>query len=257
MEISYPRALVQQIILGLTDPLNLHLIKLAGFEFPPDHRGHFRREVRTWLDKIQRLRIKPQHRTGSSKFYCDLLLDYPFGGVERVAVQRRPRRIAGGRPCPLHRRAGETRRHHRRNQRRRRQSAPRRAEQVVRDRRGPSPGGLSAYPITRDGRRQWRKGENRLWPRPRAGTARPGNSLAGRRAMTDDPPRVLVFRRRARHGPELYLRSGIFLAPFHNHDENPRPCRWSGISSHSNISTGSRIITRRGSASDHSGRLRN
>lgn len=82
MEISYPPALVQQIILGPTDPLNLHLIKLAGFEFPHVQRGHFRREARTWLDKIQRLRIKPQHRIGSLKFYYDLLFDYPFGGVE-------------------------------------------------------------------------------------------------------------------------------------------------------------------------------
>jgi hypothetical protein len=82
LEMSYPRALVQQIILGLTDPLNQHLIKLAGFDFAPEQRRHFRREVRTWLDKIQRLRIKPQHRPGSFKFYYDLLFDYPFGGVE-------------------------------------------------------------------------------------------------------------------------------------------------------------------------------
>jgi hypothetical protein len=82
MEMSYPRALVQQIILGLTDPLNQHLIKLAGFPFPPEQRRHFRREVRIWLDKIQRLRIKPQQRPGSYKFYYDLLYDYPFGGVE-------------------------------------------------------------------------------------------------------------------------------------------------------------------------------
>jgi len=82
MEISYPRALAQQIILGPTDPLNQHLIKLAGFPFPPEQRQHFRSEVRTWLDKIQRLRLKPQHRPGSFKFYYDLLFDYPFGGVE-------------------------------------------------------------------------------------------------------------------------------------------------------------------------------
>src|SRR6266404_6070448 len=82
LEMSYPRALVPQIILGLTDPLNQHLIKLAGFQFPPEQRRHFRREVRTWLDKIQRLRIKPQHRPGSFKFYYDLVFDYPFGGVE-------------------------------------------------------------------------------------------------------------------------------------------------------------------------------
>jgi hypothetical protein len=69
-------------LLGLTDPLNQRLVKLAGFQFPPEQRRHFRREVRTWLDKMQRLRIKPQHRPGSFKFYYDLLFGYPFGGVE-------------------------------------------------------------------------------------------------------------------------------------------------------------------------------
>ena len=82
LEMSYPRKLVEQIILGLTDLLNQHLIKLAGFVFPSEQRQHFRREARTWLDKIQRLRMKPNNRTGTPKFYYDLLFDYPFGGVE-------------------------------------------------------------------------------------------------------------------------------------------------------------------------------
>jgi hypothetical protein len=82
MEMSYPRKLVEQIIPGLTDPLNQHLIKLVGFDFPPPQRQHFRREFRSWLDKIQRLRMKPDNRTGSYQFYYDLLFDYPFGGVE-------------------------------------------------------------------------------------------------------------------------------------------------------------------------------
>jgi len=82
MEMSYPRKYVEHIIIGLEDPLNQHLIKLVGFDFPPQERQHFRREVRAWLDKLQRLRLKPNNRTGSVKFYYDLLFDYPFGGVE-------------------------------------------------------------------------------------------------------------------------------------------------------------------------------
>src|SRR5271165_3880334 len=62
---------------GLADPLNEHLIKLVGFEFSPELRQHFRQELDTWLDKIQRLRIKPNNRTGTPKFYYDLLFDYP------------------------------------------------------------------------------------------------------------------------------------------------------------------------------------
>jgi hypothetical protein len=82
MEMAYPRKYVENIIIGLEDPLNEHFVKLVGFDFPTEQRGHFRREVRTWLAKIQRLRMKPHSRTGSFKFYYDLLFDYPFGAVE-------------------------------------------------------------------------------------------------------------------------------------------------------------------------------
>ena len=82
MVMALPRKAVEQIILGLYDPINEHLVKLVGFEFPPELRQHFRRELRGWLRKIERLRFKPDSRTGSRKFYFDLLFDYPFGGVE-------------------------------------------------------------------------------------------------------------------------------------------------------------------------------
>jgi hypothetical protein len=82
MEIAYPRKYVEHIIIGLEDSLNQHLIKLVGFDFPPEQRRHFQREARTSLDKIQRLRVKPNSRPGSFKFYYDLLFDFPFGGVE-------------------------------------------------------------------------------------------------------------------------------------------------------------------------------
>jgi len=82
MVMALPRKLVEQIILGLYDPINVHLVKLVGFDFPADTRQHFRRELRTWFRKIQTMRFKPNNRTGSSKFYFDLLFDYPFGGVE-------------------------------------------------------------------------------------------------------------------------------------------------------------------------------
>lgn len=79
---ALPRKAVEQVLLGLYDPINEHLVKLVGFDFPPDLRQHFRRELRTWLRKIERLRFKPGNRTGSVKFYFDRLFDYPFGGVE-------------------------------------------------------------------------------------------------------------------------------------------------------------------------------
>lgn len=82
MVMALPRKLVEQIILGLYAPINEHLVKLIGFDFAPDLRQHFRRELRSRLRKIQALRFKPSNRTGASKFYFDLLFDYPFGGVE-------------------------------------------------------------------------------------------------------------------------------------------------------------------------------
>ncbi len=82
LEMAYPKRYVEHIITGLEDPLNQHLVKLIGFDFAPELREHLRQECEAWLDKIQRLRMKPNNRTGSIKFYYDLLYDYPFGGVE-------------------------------------------------------------------------------------------------------------------------------------------------------------------------------
>jgi len=60
-EMYYPRKYVEHIFVGLEDPLNQHLIKLAGFDFLPEQRQRFRSEVRSWLNKLQRLRLRPNH----------------------------------------------------------------------------------------------------------------------------------------------------------------------------------------------------
>ena len=85
--LAYPRKMVEQIILGLSNPVNRHLIKLIAFDFPSETRQHFRRELRTWLRDIRTLKFKPSNRPGSFKFYFDLLFDYPFGGVEVQNVE--------------------------------------------------------------------------------------------------------------------------------------------------------------------------
>ncbi|HYZ43056.1 MAG TPA: hypothetical protein VE687_20860 [Stellaceae bacterium] len=81
-EIAYPQKIARDILIGMARPINRHLVKLVGFDFPPELRRHFKRELRNWLDEIQRLRLKPTARTGSFKFYFDPLFDYPFGGIE-------------------------------------------------------------------------------------------------------------------------------------------------------------------------------
>ena len=85
---AFPRKLVEQTLLGLQSPLNRHLVKLMGFDFPPELRRHFRREVENWLFEIQAIRFKPNNWTGSFKFYFDHLFDYPFGGVEVENMRR-------------------------------------------------------------------------------------------------------------------------------------------------------------------------
>ncbi len=63
--LAYPRKLVEHVILGLYDQINVHLVKMVGFDFPPELRQHFRRELRAWPGKIQSLRFKPDRRPGS------------------------------------------------------------------------------------------------------------------------------------------------------------------------------------------------
>jgi hypothetical protein len=82
LEMAYPQKVARDILIEMARPINQHLIKLQGFEFPPSLRDHFKRELRNWLNEIQRIRLKPTTRSGSVKFYFDPLFDYPFGGVE-------------------------------------------------------------------------------------------------------------------------------------------------------------------------------
>ena len=60
--LAYPRKLVEHVILGLYDQINVHLVKMVGFDFLPELRQHFRRELRAWLGKIQSLCFKPDRR---------------------------------------------------------------------------------------------------------------------------------------------------------------------------------------------------
>lgn len=82
LEMAYPQKVAKDIIIGMSRPINQHLVKLAGFDFSIQLREHFKRELRNWLNEIQRIRLKSTTRTGPFKFYFDPLFDYPFGGIE-------------------------------------------------------------------------------------------------------------------------------------------------------------------------------
>jgi hypothetical protein len=78
LEMAYLQKVAKDIIIGMSRPINQHLVKLAGFDFSIPMRKHFRRELRNLLNEIQRIRLKPTTRTGSFRFYFDPLFDYPF-----------------------------------------------------------------------------------------------------------------------------------------------------------------------------------
>ena len=82
IEMAYPQKIARDIVIGLARPINTHLIKLVGFDFPAPVRQHFKRGLRNWFNEIQAIRLKPTMRTGSFRFYFDPLFDYPFGGIE-------------------------------------------------------------------------------------------------------------------------------------------------------------------------------
>jgi hypothetical protein len=56
LEMAYPQKLARDIIIGIADPIDEDLVKLSAFEFDPPLRHHFRAELRSWLNKIQRIR---------------------------------------------------------------------------------------------------------------------------------------------------------------------------------------------------------
>ena len=82
LTMSYPRGYLRRRIEGLERPLNLHLVKLLGFDFGRDERDHFRREISDWLEDIGSWRLKPHDQQPSAKLYYNHLFDYPFGGSE-------------------------------------------------------------------------------------------------------------------------------------------------------------------------------
>ena len=63
---------------GLYDQINVHLVKLVGFDFSPGVASISAANLRAWLNKIQSLRFKPNRRPGSFKFYFDPLIRLSF-----------------------------------------------------------------------------------------------------------------------------------------------------------------------------------
>lgn len=77
---AYSRRKAEQIVTGLEDPINQHVLKLLGFDGGP--RDHWVRELDTWLTRIGRMVWTRTNRPFDARFYRRILFDEPFGGVE-------------------------------------------------------------------------------------------------------------------------------------------------------------------------------
>ena len=84
---AFPRKKVEALITGLEDPLNVDLIKLLGLAAPEPLRAYWRTEIRSWLRKIARLRIKPNSEPASAEDLFAWLFDEPYGEVDPATIE--------------------------------------------------------------------------------------------------------------------------------------------------------------------------
>jgi hypothetical protein len=73
----------EQIVSGLAQPINLHLLKLLGCEADDNTRRHWKRELGTWLLLIAAIRLKPDNKRLTTRIAFDWLYDETFGGAEQ------------------------------------------------------------------------------------------------------------------------------------------------------------------------------
>jgi hypothetical protein len=83
MEMSVRKKKAEQIVSGLEQPINLHLLKLLGCLVGPEMRQHCKRELETWLLRIAAITLKPDDTPIPAKVVYQWLYDETFGGSEQ------------------------------------------------------------------------------------------------------------------------------------------------------------------------------
>jgi hypothetical protein len=86
MEMSVRKRKAEQIVSGLEQPINLHLLKLLGCQAGPELRQHWKRELQTWLLRIAAMTLKPDDTPIPAKTAYQWLYDETFGGSEQRNV---------------------------------------------------------------------------------------------------------------------------------------------------------------------------
>lgn len=84
LAMAYSRRKAEQIVTGLEDPINQHLLKLMAFD--GGAREHWRRELDTWLTRIAGIVGTRTDRPFDAAFYRRSLFEEPFGGIEERNV---------------------------------------------------------------------------------------------------------------------------------------------------------------------------
>jgi hypothetical protein len=81
---AYSKRKAEQIVTGLEDPINQHLLKLLAFEGGP--RDHWIAELDAWCSRIGGIVWTRTNRPFDRGFYRRILFDEPAGGVEERNV---------------------------------------------------------------------------------------------------------------------------------------------------------------------------
>jgi hypothetical protein len=83
-----PRKKAEQLVTGLEDPLNVHVLKLLALDVPEDTRRVWKRELMTWARRIAAIRLKPDERCLPKDDLYRWLYEEPYGATaaENVAA---------------------------------------------------------------------------------------------------------------------------------------------------------------------------
>ena len=87
-----------QIVSGLEQSINPHLLKLLGCAGSAEMRRHWKRELETWLLRIAAITLKPDNTPIPAKVVCQWLYDETFGGSEQRNVEMMLRFLARDHP---------------------------------------------------------------------------------------------------------------------------------------------------------------
>lgn len=94
MEMYVSTKKAEQIVSGLEQPINLHLLKLLGCQADPETRRHWMHELETWLPRIAAITLKPDDTPIPEKVAYQWLYDETFGGREQGNVEMMLRFLA-------------------------------------------------------------------------------------------------------------------------------------------------------------------